>query len=90
MDLSEYKYSLGVFIDLPKSFAIVNHQILPSKLNICFKVIFQKENNVGIKVDKRVISLQDMTRGVSQVSILRPVLFLSYRNDHFIVKRNEY
>ena len=72
---SEEKYTLRVFIDLPKAFNTVNHQILPNKLSIY--VI------TGKSLSWFETSLQDTICGVPQGSILGPLMILPYINDPF-------
>ena len=82
-------FTLGVFIGLSKAFDTVDHQILISKLNDYgiegnnlnwFKNYLQKCKQYLI-LNKYETSFGSIKCGVSQGSILGPLLFLIYVND---------
>ena len=81
---SEEKYTLEhVFINPSKSFHTVNYKILISKSNVCgFKdkalswfESYLSERKQCIQVGEQMTSIQDITCGVYQRSILGPLCF---------------
>ena len=85
---SEEKYTLGVFIDLSKAFDTVDHQILLklSLYGVKGKSLewfesYLSERKQYIEVEGQKTSFLNITCGVSQGSILGPLLFLLYIND---------
>ena len=86
---SEEKYTLGVFIDLSKAFDTVDHQILLKKLSLYgvkgksleWFESYLSERKQYKEVEGQKTSFLNITCGVSQGSILGPLLFLLYIND---------
>ena len=84
------KYTLGVFIDLSKPFDTVDHSILLKKLELygimdrnhgwLKSYLSNRRQFVQIN-EKEKTSLETISCGVPQGSILGPLLFLLYVND---------
>ena len=83
------KYSRGIFIDLKKAFDTVNHEILLTKLehygirgviNSWFRS-YLSDRRQSIETDKCISETETIVCGVSQGSVLVPLLFLLYIND---------
>ena len=87
--------TLGVFIDLSKTFDTVDHQILLKKLKhygVNEKVlawlqsyIFQRKQYIEDTND--INYLLEIDCGVSRGSILGPLLFLVYVNDFYFASK---
>ena len=86
----ENGYTLGVFIDLSKAFDTVDHCILLKKLesygidgmnNKWFKNYLANRKRYIQTTDSGKTDLQHVHCGVSQESIICPLLFLLYVND---------
>ena len=83
-------YTLGVFIDLSKTFDTANHKVLLKKLShygiinksldwfTCY--FSNRKQFIGYNVTSK-IALLDKVCGVPQESILAPMLFLLYTTD---------
>ena len=79
-------YSCGIFLDLSKAFDTVNHQIMLDKLEYCgirglaeqwFESYFMNRKQfVSLGVCKSDVF--NISCGVSQGSVLGPILFLLY------------
>ena len=87
-----------VFLDNRKAFDTVNHQILSDKLycygiedgELLFFRSYLQNRTQCCSVNGQISTLQKMTSGVPQGSILRPLPFIIYRNDlpAFVQKAN--
>ena len=81
--------SLGVFLDLSKAFDTINHNILLQKLNyygircttLNWFCSYLTNRNQYTKIDCCSSSLNNITCGVPQGSLLGPLLFSLYIND---------
>ena len=88
--INDRKFTLATFIDLKKAFDTVNHKILLEKLyylaGIKGKTLNLLENYLTNRFQKtfsngKTSSLNKITCGVPQGSILGPLFFLIYIND---------
>ena len=83
------EYRFGVFIDLSKAFDTLHHQILLKKLihygvkdnNIYWFKSYLTNRKQFLSFNNKNTNLANITCGVSQGSILGPLLFLIYVND---------
>lgn len=83
------EYVIGVFIDLQKAFDTLDHVILLQKLNfygirglaLQWFTSYLQDRKQCVSIGNSVSSLQIITGGVPQGSILGPLLFLLYIND---------
>ena len=90
-------FYFDIFIDLSKVFDIVNHQIpilklknygVKGKNSSCFKSYFENGKQY-LNYNKDVTNLAQIKCGITQGSILEPLLFLIYVNDLCNVSNND-
>lgn len=82
-------YAIGIFIDIKKAFDTVNYEILLMKMERygfrgLFKEFFQSYLNGRtqfVKIGSTASSVEGITCGVPQGSVLGPILFSLYIND---------
>ena len=88
--LDNNEYSCGVFLDFQKAFDIINHEILLKKLhhygirritNEWFKS-YLNHGTQKTKVNGSISEKIDITYGVPQGSVLRPLLFWTLNDLH--------
>ena len=86
---NQYKYTVGVFIDLPKTFDTVDHNILIDQLNsygiknnsLKWFSSYLSNRKQFIQAGAMKTSSLDIICGVPQGSILGPLPFIIYVND---------
>ena len=86
---NENKYTLGISVDLSKTFDIVDHNILLKKLdmygikgkNLEWFHSYLTNRKQFIKCRAQNTNLEVLRCGVPQVSILGPLLYLIFVND---------
>ena len=77
---------LGIFVDLPKAFDTLNHDILLYKLMTYGIAIdwfssYLKNRDQFVNLNNVLSNKSKITTGVPQGSILGPLLFILYIND---------
>ena len=90
--LDKGKYCAGVFVDLKKAFDTVDHNMLLQKLDYYgirgianeWSCSYLKKRKQFVSIENNMSSVKEILTGVPQGSILGPLRFLIYINDHKI------
>ena len=90
------KYSWGIFIDLRKAFATVNHEILINKMEhygirgtpLQWFRSYLSESKQFVYINGFSSECKNISCGVPQGSLLGPLLFLIYINDLPNISKN--
>ena len=90
-DFENNEFTIGIFIDLSKAFDTVEHRILLKKLihygvkgnNIRWFESYLTNRKQFLSFNDKNTNFANITCGVPQGSILRPLLFLIYVDEYF-------
>ena len=89
--LDKSRPTIAVFLDLAKGFDTVNHELLLKKIEnyrirgIAYSMIknYLSNKKQTVKINDNYSAFRDIEIGVSQGTILGPLLFLLYIHDIF-------
>ena len=82
----------AMFIDFPKAFDTINHDVLLSKLPaygfskqaLSFRCSYLKKRRRRVQINNKFSSLKEVIAGVPQGSIDEPLIFNLFINDIFL------
>ena len=89
-------YICAIFMDLSKAFDTLNHDLLIAKLGayrfetgaLRYMKSYLKNRKQRVRINKTFSQWERITTGVLQGSILGPLLFNIFLNDHFLFVSN--